>query len=279
VARAIEESWLPAFADDAIPATPAGAALALADRLDALVGCFGVGLVPKGGGDPQGLRRAAHALVRILVERGIRADLKELFAVSLEQLHPTARGKGFEAWEKERGAGPEPREAAALVDELTAFVLARFAAAQGTTADVVDAVLAVSAPDPVVLRRKVEALATLAGRPEFGAILATFKRVLNITRGKSSPPPAEADLRHEAERTLARAARSAAAGIDEATARLDYARACELALALQGPVAALFDAVMVESPDPTERATRIGLLLEVTDSFLKVADFSRISTR
>ncbi|MCA9493641.1 MAG: glycine--tRNA ligase subunit beta, partial [Myxococcales bacterium] len=279
VALAIEESWLPAFADDAVPTTPAGVALALADRLDALVGCFGVGLAPKSGGDPQGLRRAALALVRILVERGIRADLPELFGLAIEHFHPTARGAGFEAWEKARGHGPECRDADALVAELTAFVLARFAAAQQTTADVVDAVLAVSPPDPLLLTRKVEALAALAGRPEFGAILVTFKRVLNITKGKSFPAPLEAELTHEAERDLARATRGTANEIHDAVERLDFGRACELALALQAPVAALFDAVLVESPDERERAVRLGLLLEVADSFLKVADFSRISTR
>jgi glycyl-tRNA synthetase beta chain len=119
----------------------------------------------------------------------------------------------------------------------------------------------------------------LAGRPEFGTLLQTFKRVLNITKGKAFPPPLEVELRHPAERELARAARTTGAEIARAVERLDFARACELALVLEAPVAAFFVAVMVESEDPAERAVRVGLLLEVADSFLKVADFSRISTR
>jgi glycyl-tRNA synthetase len=280
VATAIEESWKPAGADDAAPRSPAGVALAMADRLDTLVGCFGVGLQPKSGGDPQGLRRAASGLVRILVENGLRADLRSLLATAVTTFHAhSATRQGFEAWGKERGAGPEAKDAAELVSQLVAFVTARFAAQADATADVVDAVLAVSPPDPLVLDRKVRALAALAGNPDFGRILVTFKRVLNITKDQEFPAPKAADLGHDAERTLLAATQGAADVVAASCEALDFGAALERALQLQAPVAAFFDAVLVDSPDPREKAVRMGLLGVVARIFLQVADFSRISTR
>jgi glycyl-tRNA synthetase len=280
VAAAIEESWRPAGADDAVPTTPAGIALALADRLDALVGCFGLGLVPKSGGDPQGLRRAATGVVRILVENGIRADLRGLFATAVTTFHTHAAPRaGFEAWVKERGAGAEARDAAELVASLVQFTTTRFAAQAASTADVVDAVLAVSPPDPVLLDRKVRALAALAGHPEFGRILVTFKRVLNITRDQEYPAPTADALGHDAERALFAATAGAADEIARHCDALEFGAALDRTLSLQEPVAAFFVAVLVDSPEPREKAARMGLLGVVARIFLQVADFSRISTR
>jgi glycyl-tRNA synthetase len=280
VATAIEESWQPAGADDAVPHTREGVALALADRLDALVGCFGIGMAPKGGGDPQGLRRAATGVVRILVENQLRADLRALMSAAVTNFHAhSATRQGFEAWVKERGAGGEAKDAAELVNALVAFATTRFAAQAEATGDVVDAVLAVSPPDPVVLDRKVRALAALAGNPDFGRILTTFKRVLNITKDQDYPPPARGNLTCDAERVLFDAVQGAADDVRARCEALDFAGALERTLTLQAPVAAFFDAVLVDAPDPAEKATRMGLLGVVARVFLQVADFSRISTR
>ncbi|MEQ1566729.1 MAG: glycine--tRNA ligase subunit beta [Myxococcota bacterium] len=281
VATAIEEAWQPRFAEDAVARTPAGIALALADRVDLLVGCFGIGMTPKGGGDPQGLRRAALGLVRTAVDNGLRVDLARLFQLGVDRFHASvvAAPAGFEAWTKARGALGGATDAGALVDELVEFVITRFKANADATADLVDAVVAASPPDPLVLQRKLDALAALAGQPSFGQVMVTFKRVLNITRGQTYDPPTSAELTHDAERALLAATEAVEGEIVAAAEALDFARALERVLTLQQPVAQLFDAVMVDAPDPKEKAVRMGLLRRVARSFLAVADFSRISTR
>ncbi|MEQ1500605.1 MAG: glycine--tRNA ligase subunit beta [Myxococcota bacterium] len=277
VAVAIEEAWQPRFADDAVAASPAGAALAIADRLDTLVGCFGIGLVPKGSGDPQGLRRAALGLLRTVIDRGLRVDLRELCraAIGVFDAEVARAPAGFEAWTGARAA----KSTDALVTELVEFAIARFKAYVGTTADVVDAVVAASDPDPLVLARKVEALGGLTGHSEFAEIMVVFKRVLNITRGHAFPSPVASALGTPAERALLDATAAVEGEIASAVGALDFRRALDRMLVLRRPVADLFDAVMVDAPDPAEKAARIGLLLRVARTFLAVADFSRISTR
>jgi len=273
VAVAIEESWLPRNADDGVPGSPAGVATALADRLDTLVGCFGIGMVPKGG-DPQGLRRAASGILRIAIERELRLDLSDLVRAAWTTFSDGA--SKAEAWQK-----ASPTEDG-LVEALMAFVLARFRAqaiAGGATADVVDAVLAVTPPDPLLLQRKVDALAALSGDAQFGSIMTTFKRVLNITSGEAYDPPQADALTEDAERALFSALETVESEIADAVTKLDFRLALDRALALQQPVAALFDALLVDDPDPAKRAARKGLLQRVGRSFLAVADFSRISTR
>jgi glycyl-tRNA synthetase beta chain len=285
VAAAIEEAWLPRFAEDEVAHSRAGVALALADRVDAMVGCFGIGLVPKGGGDPQGLRRAALGILRTVIDNEIRLDLGDLFRLGVEHFHRSVvhspRGQqGFEAWIKERGHAESCRDTDGLVNELVEFVLARFRANAQATADVLDAVIAVSPRDPLVLQRKVDALAALAGQPDFAAIMTVFKRVLNITRGHSFEAPGAEQLTHEVERELLRVTGAVEGEIAAAADALDFRTALDRVLLLQKPVAALFDAVMVDDPnDPRARAIRLGLLLRVARSFLAVADFSRISNR
>jgi len=282
VAEAIEEAYLPRFADDGVASTPEGQALALADRLDTLVGCFGVGMKPKGG-DPQGLRRAALGVVRTLVDSDLRVELSELVSAAVEVFHRASRsGPFYDKWARARGEGPEPEGAPELVDELVSFVLARWRAhaiAGGVTADLVDAVLAATEADPVVLEHKLEALRDLPGNPEFGDIMETFKRTLNITRDSDDPPPERDALGHDAERALFDAIDRAEATISERVEALDYAGALEVMLTLRGPVARLFDEVMVNADDPAERTRRLGLLNRVGATFLSLADFARISTR
>ena len=128
VAVAIEEAWQPAGADDEVAKSPAGIALALADRMDAMVGCFGIGIVPKGGGDPQGLRRAATGLLRTVIDNRLRVDLRALFSDAVARFHDAvlADPDGFVAWTKARGTDPAPRDAETLVADLVAFCITRF---------------------------------------------------------------------------------------------------------------------------------------------------------
>lgn len=285
VAQAIEEHYLPRFAGDVLPASPEGAALALADRIDSLTGCFGIGLAPKGGGDPQGLRRAALGIVAILVERGLRLALGQLFERAVLHFHARALAAegGYEAWLAERGRSAEQVQGRdELCAALSQFVLARQQAAasgSGLSSDVVDAVLAVSPDDPVLIQAKLEGLRDLVGGERFVPILQTFKRVLNITRDQHEPAPARASLELPCEVELFDAVQRVADQVARAAEALDYRAALRGVLELEAPVASLFESVLVEDPDPALRSRRLGLLLEVARVFLRVADFSRISTR
>ncbi len=280
VGWAIENHYKPAFAGDEPAPSRAGVAVALADRLDTLVGCFGIGMVPKGG-DPQGLRRAALAVVNTLIAHGLQLDFGTLYGLAFDVFDRIAREGDSTAFDKWTGASAQ-REA--LCEQLTAFTLARFKAAEtaaGATSDLVDAVLASSdkAPNPVALHGKVAALRELAGTAEFLPIMHTFKRVLNISRDSDYPEPVADQLTAPAEEALHLATGSIEGAVSDAIRQLDYARALNQMLSLHQPVDQFFDAVLVESSDETEKAVRKGLLLRISRVFLQLADFSRISTR
>jgi glycyl-tRNA synthetase beta chain len=285
VAAAIEEHYQPKSAGDAVAPSPAGRALAAAERLDTLVGCFGVGLEPKSSGDPQGLRRAAVGLLHTLRAAGVRTPLADLFRVALADLHTATLGHdGFEAWAEARGVGATPRDGEALVARLVEFTLARFKASQveaGRSADLVDAVLAASrgGQDPTALASRLDALAPLAGTERFAAILTTFKRVLNILESASVTPPAREAVVEPEGLALFDATSAVAARLDAAEASLQYDAVLADVAALTGPIEAFFDAVLVNDPDPVVRARRQGLLVMVAETLRAVADFRRISTR
>jgi glycyl-tRNA synthetase beta chain len=290
VAWAIEDQYSPKGPTDRVPTSITGVALALADRLDTLVGCFGIGLVPKGSGDPQGLRRAAAGVLSIIETNGLRLFLPDLFrsALGVFQAHlvdvvvPEGQGADFDAWTKARGVDGVARDADGLVAELVEFTLTRFkasAVADGAPGDRVDAVLAVTAPDPVMLRAKVRAVERVAETADFPRILQTVKRVLNITAGKDAPHVRDVALTHDAERALFFALGQVERTVAAALVDVDVDAALAAALSLETPIAALFDAVMVEDPDPSRRDARVGLLLHAASIFGSVADFSRVSTR
>ncbi len=274
VAAAIEEHYLPRFSGDALPASAEGRALALADRLDTLVGCFGMGMKPKGSADPQGLRRAAGGVVAILLDTGERHSLGALF---------DAAAAGF--------AGADlALTGAALRAELVDFTAGRLRAAlrdAGHATDVVDAVLAVGDPaerDPVQIRARVEAIGRAASAGEFQDLMGTFKRVLNITRDQDLAAvsfdsglltgPEERALVAAYEGCVSEQGSNVFARLDA----LDVDGALAEMSALKGPVDVFFDAVLVMDPDPALRAARLGLLSSIARLFLSVADFRRISS-
>lgn len=279
VAAAIEEHYQPVGAGAATAPSAEGAVLAVADRLDTLVGCFGIGLVPTGSGDPQGLRRCVLGVLNTLEARGVRVPLDALFRQAIEHFHSNAGG--FEAWEKAHGADLDA--SSELHGALLDFAKARFkanASADGASGDLVDAVLgAVRTPDVVDWSARLRGLRSVAKSADFLPIMHTFKRVLNITAGSDAAPPQASQLTEVAERELDVAASRVATEVWELVDRLDYDAAFASALSLAGPVSRFFDAVLVEAPDPAVRAVRLGLLRRVSEIFLRLADFSRISTR
>ncbi len=265
VARAIEDHYLPRYTGDALPSTPEGSAVALADRLDTLAGCFHIGLVPKGSNDPQALRRAALGVLHLVLEHAVDVGLEELIALALG---PYAAVEGAVVAER---AGAD----------LLRFTLGRLKPllqGQGHRTDVVDAVLAVGGDHPQRIRAAVESLSRLAGTPEFTELMVAFKRVLNISKAHESADSDRGAYAKPAEHALADAADTAAAAVAAAVASLDFDAAFAEAVKLKPAIDTYFDAVMVNADDPTLRAARLGLVRRVANLFLDVADFRRIAT-
>lgn len=287
VSSAIEEAYLPRFSGDATAASPAGRALALADRVDTLVGCFGVGLEPKGG-DPQGLRRAAVGVIATLRAVGQPVSLRRLFERGAQVFGEDALGEDVGSFDAPRGVRfdlwrehARKRTGADLVAALLDFTRARYkalAVAEGHSADVVDAVLEAEQDDVIALDARLGAIARLAGTPAFPALLQTVKRVLNIARDAGEVEVVREGV-EPAERALATALTAAEEHVGERLRALDVEGALQGALSLQEPVEAFFDAVMVLADDEAVRARRLGLLAGVAGVFRRLADFSRITTR
>lgn len=266
VATAIWEQYLPRGADDAVPRTDAGACVALAEKLDSLVGCFLVGLVPTSTADPYGLRRAALGVIRVLQDRGWILSLASLVERAAEVYAQT----GIDGWTTDRRTH--------LLDFVRARLESQLAAEFPT--DVVRAVLAVGLDDVTSVTDRVTALSALRDEPVFEPLATGFKRVVNILRKQATdyaqdePVVDQARLIEVAERDLHSAANAAAATLDDAIARRDWAAAVRTLAGLREPVDSFFEQVMVMDDDLTLRRNRIALLNEVQRQFLRVADLS-----
>jgi glycyl-tRNA synthetase beta chain len=271
VANAIYEQYLPKGADDDVPETKAGAAVALAEKLDALTGCFGIDLIPTSTSDPYALRRAALGVIRILQEREYSVGLSRLFELAVDAYEELSPG----ALEKDRDE---------LVDQVVEFCATRlkYQLTDDYPTDVVDAVLAVNKDDVLSIQDRVDALAELRQEPDFEPLAIGFKRVVNILRKQAEEQAELAGsvntdlLEEEQERALHNAWKDAAAEVDAALAARDWQRACQALIGLKGPVDDFFDNVMVMADDQKLMQNRIALLDELRDLFMKVADISRI---
>ncbi len=286
VSVAIEEHYLPRSADDGVAKSPAGVALALADRVDTLVGCFAVGLEPKGGGDAQGLRRAALGIVNTILEHKLRLDVRALFAAGVDaygaQLHDASDADVALRFDKFLAARPSTD---GLARTLAEFTLTRFKASRtgaGVSSDLVDAIFGArhdGAVDLLSYDRAVTALVQAAGTPDFPTILTTVKRVVNVAGDTTFARPDPATLEHDAERALLDAADAAAERVTASAEALDWAGAMHAMVGLAGPIEVFFTALMVNDPEEIVRTRRLGILGVVMTSFRQIADFSRISTR
>jgi glycyl-tRNA synthetase beta chain len=254
VPLAIEEHYLPRFAGDALPASPAGLAVALADRLDTLAHTFRLGLKPKGSADPLGLRRAAGGLVALILGAGLRAPLSALLPAG--------------------GALPAP-----VADELRAFVLARARATlqERYPTDLVEAVLSAGDDDLVAADARCAALHRALQGEAGAALRTTFKRVLNIVKDHSAEAVDAAALDAPAEQALLAALDDAAPAVRAALDALDVDGAIARLVALRPAVDRLFDEVMVMADDPAVRANRLGLLARTAAALRGLADFKALS--
>jgi glycyl-tRNA synthetase beta chain len=263
VCAAMDEQYLPRFAGDDLPTTVTGQALAIADRLDTLVGIFAIGQLPSGDKDPFGLRRSALGVVRILIERELDLDLRSLLA---------SAAAGF----------PASLNAADITDDLFAFMMERLRAYyldSGYDTDTFEAVLARQPAKPLDFDQRMRAVKSFRKLPESNSLAAANKRIRNILRkaGIEIPHSYESALLQEAaEQTLAAAVEELDASVSPMFEQRDYTDAlCRLA-ALQAPVDRFFDDVMVMVDDEKLRNNRLALLNALSGLFLRVADISRL---
>ncbi|WEK57025.1 MAG: glycine--tRNA ligase subunit beta [Candidatus Brevundimonas phytovorans] len=271
VADAVRDHYKPQGPGDSVPTAPVTVAVAIAEKLDTLVGFFAIDEKPTGSRDPYALRRAALGVIRLVLENGVRAPLSKV-------IHPA--GVMIVAGQKLSG------ETQYTADLLTFFAdrLTVLLRDQGQRHDLVAAVFALGDDDLVRIVRRVEALAAFLATDDGANLLAGYKRASNILKAeeKKSPLPegavATGLANQPAEETaLAFAAAAAATAVDAALETEDFAAAMTALARLRGPVDAFFTGVMVNSEVPAERENRLKLLGQVRGVMGRVADFGQIA--
>ncbi|MEH6470407.1 MAG: glycine--tRNA ligase subunit beta [Halopseudomonas sp.] len=261
VAAAINEQYLPKFAGDTLPQTRTGIAIALADRLDTLVGLFGIKQPPTGSKDPFALRRATLGTLRIMVEHKLDLDLQLLLEQAAD-LHSNLPAR------------------AGLEQQVLAFMLERFRAwyaDEGVPAEVFLAVMAIRPTKPLEFDRRVQAVNHFRTLPQAESLEAANKRVANILakqKALGSLPPNKALFQEESESALYSALESLNATINTLLTQGDYKGILEKLAGLQPTIDQFFEDVMVMADDEAIRTNRIRLLNQLRSRFMLVADIS-----
>lgn len=258
VALALNEQYMPRFAGDELPSRLEGAAVAIADKLDTLVGIFGIGQAPKGDKDPFALRRAAIGALRIMVDKQLLLDLVDVIAFSQQTFGSKLSN-------------------AKVAEEVLEFMLGRFRAwyeAEGYGVDVIQAVLARRPTNPSDFDRRVKAVAEFRKLDAAEALAAANKRVANIlakVEGDIANTVNAALLQEEAEQALHSAIVSEQA---YQAGQHSYAEGLAHLAAMRDVIDNFFDKVMVNADDAAVRANRQALLKQLRELFLQVADIS-----
>jgi len=266
VCEAMVEQYKPAFSGDDLPTTQTGLALALADRLDSLVGLFGIGQIPTGGKDPFALRRASLGVLRLLVEKDINIDISTLIDWAI-------------------GSSEENNWPIELKDDtkskLTEYMLDRFSAMyqdQNIPAVVFQAVRAKGITQPLDINKRVQAVFAFSKLDSAAALAAANKRVSNILAKNNAlsdvKPVNEALLIEDAEKVLAKELASKATEVQAIFDKGDYAEYLTALTSLRSSIDAFFDNVMVMADDEAVKQNRLALLNQLRNLFLQVADIS-----
>lgn len=261
VAEALGEQYLPKFAGDVLPKTKTGTTIALADRLDTLVGIFGIGQAPTGSKDPFALRRSAIGILRLIIENNLDVTIEALVNSALH-----AYGALITDPNKTRS-------------DAVAFLEGRYRAKyedQGVQVDVIQAVQAMSPASPLDFDKRVNAVNHFRNLPEAAALAAANKRVANILAKEAAPEGlvVEANLVEDAEKALFAELAKITPVVEPLFAAKDYTAALSALAALRVPVDAFFDGVMVMADDTDLKANRLRMLAQLRDLFTKVADIS-----
>lgn len=260
VAVALNEQYMPRFAGDELPSNGVSSALAMADKLDTIVGIFGIGQVPKGS-DPFALRRASLGVLRIIVEYGYNLDLVDLVAKAKSLFGDRLSNDNVE-------------------QEVIEFMLGRFRAwyqDEGFSVDIIQAVLARHPTKPADFDQRVKAVSHFRTLEAAEALAAANKRVGNILAkfdGELAQEIDLAQLQEDAEKALAEAVEVMTEALEPAFATGNYQQALSQLAGLREPVDAFFDNVMVMADDQALKKNRLTLLNNLRNLFLQIADIS-----
>ena len=300
VADAIEDHYKPRFAGDELPRNAVGVVVALADKLETLVGMFGIGNLPTGDKDPFALRRHALGVVRMLVEKDLPLDLVWLLDVGATVLDDETIQRTCWDQQQEQELADKLKSANGRmvvhassfkkrefdqesVSKLADFIYDRISGSlreQGYSAQQVDAVLALRPQRLADIARRLEAVRAFATLPEAPALAAANKRVGNILKKADGEVLAQVNpalLQEAAEQALAAALAQVAPQADAAFAAGDYTASLQALAALRTPVDAFFDDVMVNAEDPALKANRLGLLKTLHEAMNRLADLGRLA--
>jgi glycyl-tRNA synthetase beta chain len=263
VAEAMEHHYRPRFAGDVLPESLVSCSAALADKLDALVGFFGIGQIPTGDKDPFGLRRAALGVLRIVMEKPLALDLAELIDAAAKAFPSnTLTAKGFEA-------------------QLLDFMFDRLRGLlkdAGYAQDAVEAVLAQRPTRIDLVPAKLDAVRSFLGLPDALALAAANKRIGNILKKAEGklPQPDPKLFGEDAERALYEQIQAITPQVAARVESGDYSGALSALASVRAAVDHFFDKVMVNVDDPAVRANRLGLLKSLFDQLNAVADISKL---
>jgi glycyl-tRNA synthetase beta chain len=263
--QAIYDQYLPTSAEDAIPRGRAGQVAGLADRIDTLVGMFGLGLLPTGSKDPFGLRRAAQGAVRIAFEGGLAINLGRLVMAAVEQY-----GKRLT-----RGIAELDKTLRPFLDDRIRYVLGL----KGYAYDEIEAALAAGAANLPDLRARVDAIHRVRGEAAFLSVVLAAKRIANIVKDVPDQPlDAERllELAEPAERDLAGAFAGLRAEVEAAAEAGDYERALRRIAELAPVLDRFFVEVLVMDPDERVRANRIALLQAILRTVSRTARLTEV---
>ncbi len=263
VADALDDYYRPRFAGDSLPQTATAQALALADRIDTLVGIFAIGQIPSGDKDPYALRRAALGVLRILIEKNINLDLLNLLETA---------AKHFDS-----GINAD-----AAIDKVFAFILDRLQAYyqnRELKADVLDAVISIRPTRPLDIDQRIQAVSHFRNLPEAQSLAAANKRIGNILKKVDGALPDAIDtalLLEAQEKTLYQTLNGLSNTVNQFLQDKHYEQALAQLAQLRDPVDSFFDEVMVMAEDKKLRNNRIALLNQLHSLFMQVADISRL---
>ena len=268
VAAGLEEQYLPKFSGDALPQTPIGICLALADRLDTLVGIFAIDQAPTGSKDPFSLRRSAIGILRILIEKQLPINLVALVEQAVKNYSSIDNNLAIDMGD--------------TFTQVTSFLNSRYRAMyteQGVNVDTIQAVQAINPHMPLDFDQRIRAVQTFSKLPQASKLAESNKRVANIlakSEGEVAEKVDEALLSEAAEQDLYQAVQQAQTDVAPLLKSAEYTQILQTLASLDEPLTQFFDSVMVNSEEAALKANRLALLKQVRALFLTVADISEL---
>jgi glycyl-tRNA synthetase beta chain len=263
-ADAIYEHYLPKSVYDKLPDSNAGAIISIADKIDTIIGCFGVGLIPTGSEDPYSLRRQTLAIINIISGKEYQVSIPELINNTLEVL-----GQKIE------------RDVRDVERDVMDFFKARFKnqlVSEGIPYDVVDAVLSIKFEDILDTTKKVKALTEFKNLVYFEPLVIAFKRAANIIKEDSYGIPDPSLFREDAEKELYGSFNNVRKDVEILLIEKRYLEAMKKIAEIRSSVDKFFDKVLVMVDEIPIRENRLSLLSKIAEMFTQIADFTKIVT-